>query len=109
MRTAAVVESVGFVSHFVAPVGPAEREFRPASKDRRASHIHLTPRQRDVLALLCVGLPNKLICRHLNISSGTVKAHISSILRELGVSSRLQAVVAARESGLLLEECETSE
>ena len=71
--------------------------------------IHLTPRQRDVLALLCEGLPNKLICRRLNISSGTVKAHISSILRELGVSSRLQAVVAARESGLLLADYEAAE
>ena len=71
--------------------------------------VHLTPRQRDVLALLCEGLPNKLICRRLNISSGTVKAHISSILRELGVASRLQAVVAARESGLLRAEYESAE
>jgi DNA-binding NarL/FixJ family response regulator len=55
--------------------------------------LHLTPRQLDVLALLCEGLPNKLICRRLNIASGTVKAHISSILRELGVTSRLQAVI----------------
>jgi len=62
---------------------------------------HLTPRQLEVLALLCEGLPNKLICRRLNISAGTVKAHISSILRELGVASRLQAVVAARRRGLI--------
>jgi DNA-binding NarL/FixJ family response regulator len=60
----------------------------------------LTPRQREVLELLCQGLPNKLICRRLNISSGTVKVHISSILRELGVNSRLQAVVAVRELNL---------
>jgi DNA-binding CsgD family transcriptional regulator len=63
----------------------------------------LTPRQLEVLALLCEGLPNKLICRRLSISAGTVKAHISGILRELGVASRLQAVVAARRSGLLGE------
>lgn len=65
--------------------------------------IHLTPRQLEVLALLCQGLPNKLICRHLDISAGTVKAHISSILRELGVTSRLQAVVEARRRGLVQE------
>ena len=65
----------------------------------RSSRVHLTPRQREVLRLLCEGLPNKLICRRLNISAGTVKAHISSILRELGVTSRLQAVVAARRLG----------
>ena len=55
-----------------------------------------TPRQLDVLALLCEGLPNKSICRRLNIATGTVKVHISCILRELGVTSRLQAVVAAQ-------------
>jgi DNA-binding NarL/FixJ family response regulator len=56
----------------------------------------LTPRQLEVLALLCEGLPNKLICRRLNIATGTVKVHISCILRELGVRSRLQAVVVGR-------------
>jgi DNA-binding CsgD family transcriptional regulator len=63
--------------------------------------MHLTPRQLEVLALLCEGLPNKLICRQLNISTGTVKVHMSCILRELGVASRLQAVVAARRLGLV--------
>lgn len=61
-----------------------------------AGAAQFTPRQLEVLALLCEGLPNKLICRRLNISTGTVKVHISCILRELGVNSRLQAVVAAR-------------
>src|SRR3977135_69432 len=67
------------------------------SKDRPAAAPgHLTPRQLEVLALLCEGLPNKLICRRLNIATGTVKVHISCILRELGVTSRLQAVGVAR-------------
>ena len=59
----------------------------------------LTPRQRQILALLCDGMPNKLICRELGISLGTVKVHLGRIFRELGVSSRLQAVVTAREDG----------
>jgi DNA-binding NarL/FixJ family response regulator len=62
--------------------------------------LHLTPRQRDVLSLLCDGLPNKLISRRLGISAATVKTHISSILAELGVMSRLQAVVMAQRLGL---------
>lgn len=62
---------------------------------RTAPPVHLTPRQLEVLSLLCEGLPNKLICRQLNIATGTVKVHIGVILRELGVTSRLQAVVAA--------------
>lgn len=64
-----------------------------------ARHLYLTPRQLEVLALLCQGMPNKLISRQLNISAATVKVHIGCILRELGVSSRLQAVVAARRVG----------
>ena len=61
---------------------------------------HLTPRQLEVLALLCEGLPNKLIGRRLNIASATVKIHVARILRALNVSSRLQAVIAARHRGL---------
>ena len=61
----------------------------------------LTPRQIEVLSLLCEGLSNKLIGRRLNISSATVKLHVASILRVLRVSSRLQAVIAARSLGLV--------
>lgn len=70
---------------------------------RQAPPVHLTSRQLEVLSLLCEGLPNKLICRQLNIATGTVKVHIGCILRELGVTSRLQAVVWARRCGLLGE------
>ncbi len=78
-----------------SPAAPPERrEFIPPK---------LTPRQLEVLSLLGEGLSNKLICRRLNIAPGTVKVHITGILRELGVTSRLQAVVAARRCGLLSE------
>jgi DNA-binding NarL/FixJ family response regulator len=53
-----------------------------------------TVRQREVLELLCEGLADKAISRRMQISLGTVKSHVGSILRELGVSSRLQAVVS---------------
>jgi DNA-binding CsgD family transcriptional regulator len=62
----------------------------------------LTPRQLDVLELLCEGLPNKLIGRRLNISSATVKIHVASVLRALNVASRLQAVIVACSLGLEL-------
>ena len=67
---------------------------------RRSPGIHLTRRELEVLSLLCEGLPNKVICRRLDISTGTVKVHIGNILRALGVSSRLQAVIAAYRYGL---------
>jgi DNA-binding NarL/FixJ family response regulator len=61
-----------------------------------AQRVHLTQREKQVLTLLCEGLPNKLIARRLKISSGTVKVHISNIFRALHVSNRLQAVLLAR-------------
>src|SRR4029078_7385350 len=68
---------------------------------KTTAKLRLTPRQFEVLSLLCEGMPNKLICRTLNICAGTVKTHISCILRELGVESRVQAAITARRLGLL--------
>ena len=69
---------------------------------RYPRRIHLTPREREVLALLAEGLSNKLICRRLNIAPSTVKIHVARVLAELGASTRLQAVVVAQRLGLLL-------
>lgn len=69
--------------------------------------VHLTAREREVLLLLGEGLSNKLIARRLGISLATVKIHVSSILGELAVSSRLQAVVRAQALGLFEVDCTT--
>ena len=61
----------------------------------------LTPRQLDVLGLLLRGLPNKLIARELGLTEGTVKIHLAAILRALQVRNRTEAVVRARELGIL--------
>lgn len=63
---------------------------------------NLTERQREVLALLVAGLPNKLIARRLDIAESTVKIHVSAILRELRVASRTQALIAAARAGVRL-------
>lgn len=57
----------------------------------------LTPRQRDVLACLLRGLPNKLIARELDLSVETVKDHVASVLRTLNVATRTQAVLAVSQ------------
>ena len=57
--------------------------------------LGLTPRQLDVLRLLGQGHSNKEIARVLELAEGTVKLHISAILRALGVNNRTRAVVAA--------------
>jgi DNA-binding NarL/FixJ family response regulator len=60
----------------------------------------LSPREREVLALLVEGLPNKLIARRLEISEKTVKSHLTHIFREIGVTDRTQAALwAQRHSG----------
>jgi DNA-binding CsgD family transcriptional regulator len=63
--------------------------------------INLSARQREVLILLCEGLPNKLIGRRLGLSDATVKCHVASILRSLNVGSRLEAVAVAIHIGLV--------
>ncbi|MBI1194573.1 MAG: response regulator [Gammaproteobacteria bacterium] len=60
----------------------------------------MTKRQRDVLALLAHGDSNKTISRKLSLSENTVKSHVTSILRVLGVSSRMQAVLVAQQLGI---------
>ena len=60
----------------------------------------LTARQRDVLMLLIKGMPNKSICRQLDLSPNTVKSHLSVIFRVLDVQNRTQAVIAAQRLGL---------
>ncbi len=57
----------------------------------------LTPQQTNILRLMVAGKPNKLIAYELSIAETTVKAHVTVILRKLGVYSRTQAVLAARE------------
>ncbi len=61
----------------------------------------LTPRQMHVLELLAKGLPNKSIARQLDVSEGTVKLHVSAILRVFGIQNRTEAVLAANRRGLL--------
>jgi DNA-binding NarL/FixJ family response regulator len=60
----------------------------------------LSEREREVLALLVVGLPNKLIARRLEIREKTVKSHLTRIFRELGVTDRTQAALWAERQGL---------
>jgi len=57
----------------------------------------LTPQQFRVLNMLTEGLLNKQIAYELSVSEATIKAHVTAILRKLGVHSRTQAVIAAQK------------
>ncbi|WP_309889775.1 response regulator transcription factor [Archangium sp.] len=61
----------------------------------------LTPREREVLALLAEGLSNKAIADRLDISEHTAKFHVNAVLAKLGVQRRTEAVVRAARMGLV--------
>jgi len=71
----------------------------PAEQGRSPFSI-LTRREREILCHLAAGRSNKAIARELDISDGTVKLHVKSILRKLEVHSRVEAAVIAVERGL---------
>ena len=85
--------------HVTTDLGSAPRTIRGVPVDI----LGLTQRQSDVLQLLLQGKPNKLICRELRLSEGTVKVHVSAILRALNVHSRSQAIVELARRGISVE------
>jgi DNA-binding NarL/FixJ family response regulator len=66
----------------------------------------LTGREREVLALIARGMPNKAIALQLSLSEKTVKAHVSAILRKLDVTDRTQAALKAVREHLVDAEAE---
>lgn len=80
--------------------GPITPSAAVARSDKRPSDLGLSPRQSEVLFLILQGKPSKMICRELNLSASTVKAHTSAVLRALNVTTRTQAVIAAGKLGL---------
>jgi two-component system nitrate/nitrite response regulator NarL len=72
----------------------------PAARRAQAPFAELTPRELEILGCIADGSSNKMIARALNIADGTVKLHVKSILRKLGLRSRVEAAVTAVENGL---------
>lgn len=76
------------------------RETAVQSGEPVANDIGLTRRQLHVLALLVQGHSNKEIARQMDLAEATIKMHVTSILKSLGVSNRTQAAMAAEKLGL---------
>lgn len=64
-----------------------------ASKDEAQQGFDLTPQQGRILRLICDGKPNKQIAYELDLAEATVKAHVTALLRRLGVRNRTQAAM----------------
>ena len=61
----------------------------------------LSPREKDIIALLAKGVSNKEMAHTLNVAESTIKIHVQNILKKLHLTSRVQAAVYAVEHGLV--------
>ena len=89
-------ELVGTLARLVRSEAGTKRE----TPRLAAPFAELTPRELEILECVADGSSNKLIARALDITEGTVKLHVKSILRKLGMHSRVEAAVMAVEHGL---------
>lgn len=83
-----------------APLDPRAASAVLAARGAPPPAGGLSEREREVLALVAEGLPNKLIARRLGISEKTVKAHLTSVFRAIGVDDRTQAALWAVRNGI---------
>lgn len=90
----------GEVVSFQRPVVDS-RPVSTVDRDAELLASQLTPREREVLALLVEGNDNAQIARLLSVSANTVRTHVQSILTKLGVRSRLQAAAFAVRHGVV--------
>jgi two-component system NarL family response regulator len=67
----------------------------------QASGERLTDREVEILVLMAMGDTNKVIARKLDITEGTVKTHVKSVLSKLGANSRTEAAAVAARRGLI--------
>ena len=94
----------GMHGYVLAAGPPLRRAFAGAAGPQREQAdpllARLTPREREVLRLLCRGLSNPEIAGQLTVTAATIRSHVSSILHKLGLPDRVRAAVWAAAHGL---------
>jgi DNA-binding NarL/FixJ family response regulator len=98
---AAFISKAEATSKILAIIKQVLRMETVAEKRVETKTLRLTPRQCEVLDLLCQGLSNKVIGKRLGLSENTVRWHVQALLAFLQVASRSEAAYAARRSGLV--------
>ncbi len=83
-----------------APLAPRAAAALLESRGRPQSHLELTAREREVLALVIGGHSNKQIARRLGIAEKTVKGHLTNLFQRIGVGDRTQAALWAERNGI---------
>ena len=108
MRPTDLVDAIRLIAGGNALLGPTvterllERFADGGGKSEAVAAVAaLTAREREILRLLAGGLSNAELAELLVLGETTVKTHVSSILRKLGVRDRVQAVIVAYDAGLV--------
>jgi len=101
-----LVDAIRVVAAGNALFGPTATQrlierFGELPKQAPPSLDALTERELEILRLLAGGFSNAELAERLFVSETTVKSHVSSVLRKLGVRDRVQAVIAAYDAGLV--------
>jgi len=94
-----VAEGIRAAARGESPLDPRAAHTVLAARAEPDPGAGLSQREREVLGLLVEGLPNKLIARRLEISEKTVKSHLTSVFRAIGVTDRTQAALWAERNG----------
>jgi DNA-binding NarL/FixJ family response regulator len=91
-----VIRGVRAAARGESPLAPKAAQEVLQARVRRPA-VELSTREREVLALVAEGLPNKQIARRLDISEKTVKTHLTRVFQQIGVTDRTQAALWARQ------------
>ena len=95
-----IAKAVRAAARGEAPLDPRAGRALLSARSSSSPLDGLSEREREVLRLVARGLPNKLIARELSISEKTVKTHLTSVFRTIGVTDRTQAALWAERNGL---------
>jgi len=106
-RTAVIEAAIRLVLAGGRFLPPRLAEIATGQGQERATHraepplARLTERQIDVLRLIALGGSNKEVARELDLSPATIKAHAAAAIASLGAANRTEAVMRARELGMI--------
>jgi DNA-binding NarL/FixJ family response regulator len=95
-----IIRGVRAAARGDSPLAPRAASELISERAVASPGAELSAREREVLALVAEGLPNKLIARQLEISEKTVKAHLTSVFAQIGVTDRTQAALWAQRHRL---------
>lgn len=109
IRPAALIESLRLAMAgekvFPSALAGLVQNFKPAAADteqpiQAIGGIPLSPKELEITRHIAEGSPNKSIAQSLSITESTVKAHIKTLMRKIGVSNRTQAAIWAHQHGI---------